>query len=307
MNTRLKGIILALTGGIFWGFSGVCGQYLFQIKGATPEWLSAWRLFISGILILICIAPKYKMDIFKVFDKRLILPMLIFCFVSVMGCQHSYFMAIAHSNSATATVLEYIAPAIVMLFVCIAGRRLPSPLQFIALLCAMAGVFFMATGGNIHSLSISGAALFWGILAGVCYGVYTIQSPSLSAQCGVLPMLGWGNLIGSIPLMLINHEYAFSYTPDGQAFLAFLGTAILGTILSFGIYIKGCQLAGPVTSSLCASIEPLSSAVIAYLWLGTQFKPADIAGLVLIVGTVVILTLDKGKTPVDKNMQIDSN
>lgn len=301
MSLRLKGIILTLTGGIFWGFSGVCGQYLFQQKGAVPQWLSAWRLLISGLLILIFILPKYKTDIFKVFSKKTILPMLIFCFVSVMGCQHAYFMAIAASNSATATVLEYIAPAVVMLFICIAGRRLPSFMQLLALICAMAGVFFMATGGSIKSLSISEEALFWGLLSGVCYGVYTIQSPSLSASCGVLPMLGWGNLIGSIPLFFANSEYVFSYTPDFQACFAFSGTAILGTILSFGIYIKGCQLAGPITGSLCASIEPLSSAFIAFLWLGTRFKPTDIIGLVLIVGTVVILTLDKGRTGSVKN------
>lgn len=302
MSQRFKGIILTLTGGIFWGFSGVCGQYLFQQKNAMPQWLSIWRLFFSGLLILILIYPKYKTDIFKVFSKKTILPMLIFCFVSVMGCQHSYLMAISASNSATATVLEYIAPAVVMLFVCVAGKRLPSPMQLIALVCAMAGVFFMATGGSFKSLSISEAALFWGLLGGVCYGVYTIQSPSLSSICGVLPMLGWGNLIGSIPLFIVNSEYAFSYTPDFQALLAFFGTTILGTILSFGIYIKGCQLAGPITGSLCASIEPLSSAVIAFLWLGTQFKPTDIVGLVLIVCTVVILALDKGRAVPKNNL-----
>ncbi len=295
MSNRLKGIILALTGGIFWGFSGVCGQYLFEQKGANPQWLSAWRLFISGMLILICILPKYKADIFKVFSKESLLPMVIFCFVSVMGCQHSYFMAISYSNSATATVLEYIAPALVMVYTCTATKKPPGFIQLTALFCAMMGVFFMATGGNIKSLSISGSALFWGLLAGVCYGIYSIQSPSISAKWGVLPVLGWGNLIGSIPLFIFNSEYTFSYIPDFQATLAFLGTAVLGTIVSFGVYIKGCQLAGSVTGSLCASIEPLSSALIAFLWLGTQMKSTDIVGLVLIVSTVVILTLDRSK------------
>ena len=159
----------------------------------------------------------------------------------------------------------------------------------------MAGVFFMATGGNISTLAISPNALFWGLLAGFCYGVYTIQSPSLSKKCGVLLMLGWGNLIGSLPIMAVNYKYMFIFYSDWQIILAFMGTAVLGSIVSVGIYIKGCQLAGPITGSLCASIEPVSSAVIAYLWLGTQFKVTDIIGLILIVVTVVILTLDKGK------------
>lgn len=295
MNNKLKGIMLALIGGILWGFSGVCGQFLFQIKGIDARWLSPWRLFVSGIIILVMVFPAYKKNMFKVFSRPVILPMLVFGFVSVMGCQYSYFMAIESSNSATATVLEYIAPAIVMLYTCIRIKKVPSLVQFIALICAMAGVFFMATGGNISTLTISPNALFWGLLSGLCYGIYTIQSPSLSQKCGVLLMLGWGNFIGSLPLIIINHQYMFVFYSDWQVILAFLGTTILGAIVSFGVYIKGCQLSGPITGSLCASIEPLSSAVIAYLWLGTQFRVKDIVGLVLIIATVVILTLDKGK------------
>lgn len=34
----------------------------------------------------------------------------------------------------------------------------------------------MATGGNVGSLSISAKALFWGLLGGLTYAIYTIQS-----------------------------------------------------------------------------------------------------------------------------------
>ena len=295
MSNKLKGIIFTLIGGSLWGFSGVCGQYLFQIKNIDPQWLSAWRIFASGLMILIFLIPKEKKNVFNVFSKDIIVPVLIFSFVSVMGCQYSYFMAIYYSNSATATVLEYIAPALVMLFTCISMKKKPSAIQFLALLCAMSGVFIMATGGNVGSLSISAKALFWGLLGGLTYAIYTIQSPTLSSKCGVLHMLGWGNLIGSIPLLIMIHSHLFDCNVDIPFLLAFLGTTVLGSITSFGVFIKGCQLAGSVTGSLCACVEPLSSAIISYLWLGTQLRTTDMIGLILIVATVVIITLDKGK------------
>lgn len=295
MNDKLKGILLTLTGGILWGFSGVCGQYLFQSKNVAPQWLSTWRLFFSGIIILAFAFPKYKKGIFNAFSKSVILPILVFCFISVMGCQYAYFMAIYNSNSATATVLQYIAPAIVLVLTCMMTRKKPSLIQFAALVCAMTGVFFMATGGNIGSLSISAKALFWGLFSGLCYGIYTIQSSSLSVKCSVLVMLGWGNLIGSLPLLVLNSSILFDYSLDFKGILAFAGVVGLGSIVSYGIYIKGCKMAGPVTGSLCACIEPLSSAVISYFWMGTKFKVSDIVGLILITATVIILTLDKDK------------
>lgn len=145
MSNKLKGIIFTLIGGSLWGFSGVCGQYLFQIKNIDPQWLSAWRLFASGLMILIFLIPKEKKNVFNVFSKDIIVPVLIFSFVSVMGCQYSYFMAIYYSNSATATVLEYIAPALVMLFTCISMKKKPSAIQFLALLCAMSGASICKT------------------------------------------------------------------------------------------------------------------------------------------------------------------
>ena len=69
MSNKLKGIIFTLIGGSLWGFSGVCGQYLFQIKNIDPQWLSAWRLFASGLMILIFLIPKEKKNVFNVFSK----------------------------------------------------------------------------------------------------------------------------------------------------------------------------------------------------------------------------------------------
>ena len=43
----LRGMAIALIGGIFWGLAGVFGQFLFEYKGPMPGGLSAcvlcWR------------------------------------------------------------------------------------------------------------------------------------------------------------------------------------------------------------------------------------------------------------------------
>lgn len=293
MSERTKGIILALAGGTLWGFSGACGQFLFQYKGAHPYWVSVWRMLLSGLILLAISFIQHKKAVFRAFSKALILPMLIFSLIAVVMCQYGYFCAIGASNSATATVLQYISPVFVMLFVCIASKRLPSKTELAALACAVASVFLMATGGSIHNLSISKTALVWGILSGIGYSMYTVQSPSLSAQCGLFPMLAWGNLIGSVIMICLNPQSLFSYTPDMGGFMALMGTTVVGNVISYSLFVVGCKKAGSVTGSLCACIEPLSSAVFAFLWLGTRFKASDFAGLVLIVGTVVILTLSR--------------
>ena len=46
----ISGTILTITGGILWGISGVCGQFLFQNKEVTASWLVPIRLVTAGLL-----------------------------------------------------------------------------------------------------------------------------------------------------------------------------------------------------------------------------------------------------------------
>ena len=52
------GVIIALLGGILWGFSGVCGQYLFNEKGVSADWLVPYRLFLAGGVLVIYYLAK---------------------------------------------------------------------------------------------------------------------------------------------------------------------------------------------------------------------------------------------------------
>lgn len=48
--SAVLGMMLTLAGGVLWGFSGACGQFLFTQKGVVSTWLApvstavlAWR------------------------------------------------------------------------------------------------------------------------------------------------------------------------------------------------------------------------------------------------------------------------
>ncbi|MBR4935255.1 MAG: EamA family transporter, partial [Anaerotignum sp.] len=67
-ENRTTGILITLSGGACWGLSGCFGQYLFQEKGITAEWLVTMRLFFAGLLLIVLglILMKKKMwDVWK--------------------------------------------------------------------------------------------------------------------------------------------------------------------------------------------------------------------------------------------------
>ena len=52
-NLSSHGVLLVAAGSILWGSSGIAGQYILQGQGISPEWLTFFRLFVAGSLLLL--------------------------------------------------------------------------------------------------------------------------------------------------------------------------------------------------------------------------------------------------------------
>ena len=65
----MRGTVLTLMGGVFWGLAGVFGKYSFEHKGMTAQWLVNVRLIIAGLILLATVYMKQKKDTFRVWKN----------------------------------------------------------------------------------------------------------------------------------------------------------------------------------------------------------------------------------------------
>ena len=68
-NRQALGIIMTLTGAVFWGLCGSCGQFLFQYKEVTSDWLVPIRLTGAGALILLLLFIKDRENVFAMWRE----------------------------------------------------------------------------------------------------------------------------------------------------------------------------------------------------------------------------------------------
>ena len=61
-----KGFLLAALGGISWGLSGVCSQYLFTKYALSADWLTAVRMVLSGVALLLIAFSRERTKIFRI-------------------------------------------------------------------------------------------------------------------------------------------------------------------------------------------------------------------------------------------------
>ena len=298
----VAGTIMTITGGTLWGVSGVCGQFLFQNKDVTASWLVPVRLMMAGIFMLCFYIWKDKKKAFAIWQKKENRwGILIYGLAGMMLCQYSYFQTIEWSNAGTATVIQYLGPSLIVVWVCLQTRRLPERKEIIGVLLALLGIFLIATHGNPTSLALSGRALLMGLISAVSVVIYTVQPEKLQKQFPTPLILAWGMLIGGCVLTVLFRPWHQTVIVDAQMVTTLLVVILLGTMASFSLYMTGVKLIGSVKASLYSCVEPVASMVLTAVWMKVQFTLPDIIGTVCIILTIIILALPSGK----QNHQIE--
>lgn len=286
------GFLMTFLGGCLWGFSGACSQYLFTREGLTSDWLVSWRLIIAGAIMVGILLLRQGRQAFAIWrTPRHARMLVIFGLLGMSGCQYTYLSAIQHSNAGTATVLQYLGPALIMVYLCIRTRRKPRLLEIFVLILDLIGIFLIATHGSVHSLALSKEALAWGLLSAVFVAVYTLSPLELLGKYDSFAVVGWGMLIGGAAMMLWKHPWTrqVHVSPMG---LVYIGCVIVfGSIIAFTLYVSGVSRIGPSKGSLVSSIEPVSAALFVVFWLGVQLTPLDIVGFGCIILTIILLAL----------------
>ena len=292
---RAAGVFCALAGGCLWGFSGSCGQYLFQNKALTSDFIVPWRLLLGGVLLLLFLcARRGPRAVFAIWrTPRHARALAVFGVFGMTGCQYTYLTAIQYSNAGTATVLQYLSPTLIMLLLCLRGRRWPTGLETFVVLLDLAGIFLIATHGDPTAFAMSPEALFWGLLSAVFAVLYTLAPGELLARYEGALVVGWGMLLGGVVMMVWKRPWTLGQTVDGEALFFIALIILLGSIAAFTLYLEGVKRLGPGPASLLSSVEPVSAALIAVTWLGVRLTVPDVLGFVCILLTVLLLALRK--------------
>ena len=294
-NTKKETIIgtfLTIAGGILWGISGVCGQFLFQNKDVTASWLVPLRLVTAGFLLLCYYVIRDKGKTFDIWKtKRNRIDIIIYGLAGMMLCQYSYFQTIEWSNAGTATVIQYLGPALIVVWVCLQTKRLPERKEVLGVILAVTGIFLIATHGNPTTLALSQKALIMGLISAVSVVIYTVKPARMQAEFDTPLVLAWGMLIGGIALTIAFRPWNNKVIFDGETFTALAFIILFGTMAGFSMYMTGVKMIGSVKASLYSCVEPVASMVLTAVWMKVSFTTPDLIGTAFVIATIIILAL----------------
>lgn len=291
---EIIGIILTLLGATLWGVSGTSVQFVGNFRNMNLEWLLTMRLITAGLLTILYGWIRQGNAIFNVFRNwRDTLGLVIFGVFGMALCQYTYFRSIVIAGAGIATVLQYLAPSMIIIYLLVRYGKRPSTGEIISVFLALVGTICLMGNNGFSFESFRSDVLFWGLLSAVGVAVYSVSPVRLLATYGTIPIVGFGMLLsGLVAAVLFQQPHSYA-TWDVWTVVGCFNVVFLGTIVSFNAYLEGVKRIGAVSGSILSSIEPISAAFFGWALLGNQFNWVGILGMAMIIATVIIIALEK--------------
>lgn len=291
--SRHIGLMMIISGATFWGLSGPMIQWLFNRTDLSSGDYLVVRLLFAGITILGFLLFT-KHNIFEIWKHpKDWIQLCIFAVIGMLAGQYTFIETLDKSNAVTATLFQFLGPIIITIYVAARKKKLPAPMQLLAVVAAVLGTFYLITNGSIENVILSKRAILYGILTAVTFAFYTLHPKSLIKQLGTLQIVGWGMLLGGVILWSLKRQFSFHHVAQTLTISTFsmLIIILLSGTISFLLYIGSLKYLTAIETGLLSSIEPLVTAILSIAWLKESFGAYQLLGGVFIIVAVILLTI----------------
>jgi drug/metabolite transporter (DMT)-like permease len=217
--------------------------------------------------------------------------------LGVAASNYFYYLAIQRTNVATAITLQYTAPVWVLLYLVARGLHKPTLQRVAAVALAVTGIalvigLFASRGFRMDTVGVTAA-----VLAAFSFAFYNVGGHGILARYDRWTVLLYTTLSASLFWMVVNPPWkiaAAHYSSMQWIFLAVF--ALISVLAPFSFYFAGLQHLEPSRAIVVSCLEPVFSIVLASLVLGEVMRPAQIAGIVLVLVAIVVVQLPDRKS-----------
>jgi DME family drug/metabolite transporter len=266
---------------LLWGTLGPVAR-LALADGVTPLELGFWRALVAGALFGAHALARGRARL----ARRDLPAVAAFALVGVALFYVSYFRAVRAGGAAVAAILLYTAPAWVALgsWAWLGERITRRTLAALAL--TLGGVALVSAGSGAAAgpaAPLGGAALGWGLLAGLAYASYYLFGKRYFARYDPPTIYMYALLLGALAI-----APAVTFAPkDGATWATLLFIAVVPTYLAYLVYGEGLRRVEATRAATVATLEPVVAATLALVVWDEALRAVGYAGAGLVLAGVL--------------------
>ncbi len=286
---RKKGIILAFTSSLIYGFIPILSIYAYA-EGSDPFSL----VFLNTLIVmpLIVVIAYLKKASLKTSWEELSKIAL----VSIVNLLTNILLSISYIyiGAGTATSLHFFYPVLVVLIIRIIYGTKISNKQRVALFIGIIGVLLFMDVYDINRIIGVTTAL----ASGLTYALYIVWIEKMQLiKINSARLIFYLSLTSIVYMLLFNLLRIDMFTINldisllGYFYILLIG--ILIYVFAMAFVVTGTKLLGSVTISMISLFEPVSSVVFGFLLLNEYVSITNIIGCALIIISIIKLMRTK--------------
>lgn len=269
---------------LLWGYTWVLAK---QALGFAPPFTMTFMRVFGGALALFMAL--------RLLRQSMSLPaagdMLLISLCQVVGFMLLQTFSLNYGVAGKTAVLVYTMPIWTLLLAWpLLGERVRGG-QWISVTVILVGLLLIIEPWHLQSDWVSNSL---GVGAAICWAIGTVLVKKVRRrkQVSLLSLTAWTNLIGSVPLGLIaafTDEPPVNWTPEFLVILLVL--CLVSTAFCWWLWTSILDRVPAWEASLLVLGTPVIAIISSRLILSEVFSPVEIAGILLIGGGLLLLSL----------------
>ena len=226
----------------------------------------------------------------------------------IAGSNYFYYLALEKTTVATAIILQYLAPAFVLIYM-LARRLQPPTLQRLsgvtmALIGSVLTIGLTQWGSKApfvhlrtHDLRFNAIGVAAGLAAAFSFSFVNVYGRNLVEETDRWRVFLYSMMGAGMLWLVVNPPWKIIATHYTAGQWVFLFTfAVASMLVPYSFYFTGLQYLDATKAIVTCCLEPIFAIVIAALALGETLTPAQILGIVVTLSATVLIQVPDRKT-----------
>lgn len=290
-NDNGLGILLIIVGSIFFSTKAIFVKLGIR-TGSDSITLLALRMlsaFPFYLIFLFYAINKKKLKILgrKDWLKVFLLGVLGYYLASLFD-----FIGLSYINASLERLILFTYPTMVLILGRLFFHRAIHPIQIVAVMICYLGLG-LAFVGDMHIAYTSNLflGLVFVLMSALTYAYYLVSSDGLIAHIGSSLFTALSLLVSSFAVfvhVMVAHPIAWK-SINRETWYYGLALGIIATVIPTFFIAAGIKKIGSANASLIASIGPVSTIILAGIFLGEKLTVSHIIGTVLVLLGVMLI------------------
>jgi drug/metabolite transporter (DMT)-like permease len=229
--------------------------------------------------------------------KRDFISLLALGFIGYYAASYFDFLGLKYISASLERLILFVYPTLVILITWIALQKRPTRIQVFAIILTYGGILLAFA----DDLEMSGNGMWKGVififLSAFTYAIYLVGSGSMIPRIGPVRFTSYAMIISCILVII---HYSIMNTTEvlhqpWQIYALGFAMAVISTVIPSFLISEAIKRIGASNFAIYGSLGPISTIILAIIFLGERLDFYQIVGTVVVIFGVSIINLKKSQ------------